>query len=64
MCVSKENLAFNKYEKRFQKFMCKLNKDVNNDPALKKETKKWNVFAGMCHLMRKDISKFLRSCKA
>lgn len=60
---TKAQRAFNKYEKRFNKFMCKLNKDVKNDPDLKKENKEWNVFAGICHLIRLDINKFLKRCR-
>jgi len=40
--------------------MIKLNKDINNDPNLTKETKKMNVFSGICIMMRKDINSFLR----
>ena len=60
MKVSKEQKALNKYEKRFNSFMIKLNEDINKDPNLINHTKKWNVFAGICVMMRKDITSFLK----
>tara|TARA_R100000654_G_scaffold48916_1_gene75083 strand:+ start:57 stop:251 length:195 start_codon:yes stop_codon:yes gene_type:complete len=60
MKKSKQQLSINKYQKRFNNFMIKLNKDINNDPNLTKETKKMNVFSGICIMMRKDINSFLR----
>ena len=60
MKVSKEQKALNKYEKRFNSFMIKLNEDINKDPNLINQTKKWNVFAGICVMMRRDITSFLK----
>ena len=60
MKKSKQQLSIDKYQKRFNNFMIQLTKDINNDPNLTKETKKMNVFAGICIMMRKDINSFLR----
>ena len=40
--------------------MIKLNEDINKDPNLINQTKKWNVFAGICVMMRRDITSFLK----
>ena len=37
----KTQLAINKYEKRFQKFMAKMNKDINNDKIFYNSRKRW-----------------------
>ena len=54
----KVQLAINKYEKRFQKFMAKMNKDVNNDKAF--NCKDGNVFCGFVVQMRNEMDKFLK----
>ena len=46
----KTQLAINKYEKRFQKFMAKMNKDINNDKIFK--CNDGNVFCGFVIQMR------------
>tara|TARA_R100001015_G_C4596296_1_gene151493 strand:+ start:473 stop:673 length:201 start_codon:yes stop_codon:yes gene_type:complete len=55
--------AIKKYEKRFHTFMAKLQKDLETDKALKSEVKEWNVFAGMCVMMVREINRYLKSCK-
>ena len=54
----KVQVAINKYEKRFQKFMAKMNKDVNNDKAF--NCKDGNVFCGFVVQMRNEMDKFLK----
>ena len=54
----KVQLAINKYEKRFQKFMAKMNKDVNNDKAF--NCQDGNVFCGFVVQMRNEMDKFLK----
>jgi hypothetical protein len=58
MNEDKVQLAINKYEKRFQKFMAKMNKDVNNDKAFKCQD--GNVFCGFVVQMRNEMDKFLK----
>jgi len=54
----KVQIAINKYEKRFQKFMAKMNKDVNNDKAF--NCQDGNVFCGFVVQMRNEMDKFLK----
>ena len=57
----KVQIAINKYEKRFQKFMAKMNKDVNNDKAF--NCQDGNVFCGFVVQMRNDMDKFLKNAR-
>ena len=58
--MNSKDKAIKKYQKRFHKFMAKFQKDLETDKALKSEVKQWNVFAGICVMMRKDITSFLK----
>jgi hypothetical protein len=57
----KTQLAINKYEKRFQKFMATMNKDINNDKIFK--CNDGNVFCGFVIQMRNDMNKFLKNAR-
>ena len=61
MKKDKVQLAINKYEKKFEKFMVKMNKDVNNDKAFNCIC--GNVFCGLVVQMRNDMNKFLKNAK-
>ena len=50
--------AINKYGIKFHSFMLHLDHEIKNDKAFKNI--KGNMFAGMCHAMRKYINSFLR----
>ena len=61
--MNSKDKAIKKYEKKFHTFMAKFQKDLETDKALKSEVKQWNVFAGMCVMMVREIESYLKSCK-
>jgi hypothetical protein len=61
--MNSKDKAIKKYEKRFHTFMSKFQKDLETDKVLKSEVKEWNVFAGMCVMMVREIQSYLKSCK-
>ena len=50
--------ALNKYGIKFHSFMLDLDHQIKTDKAFKNI--KGNMFAGICHAIRNDISAFLR----
>jgi|TARA_R100000482_G_scaffold124748_1_gene78808 hypothetical protein len=61
--MNSKDKAIKKYQKRFNTFMARFQKDLETDKVLKSEVKRWNVFAGMCVLMVREIQSYLKSCK-